>query len=133
MKGFIVWDEVDKKFLKLDDLNVLNYVYDNELETLIETIEDSGKVFIEDIGIKDINNKPIYADCSVLEFEWEDSLNQIRKEWGVIKFNLEYMQYFIYEENNIINIWDIRRDNIKNIEIIGTIQENKLVLIKDES
>jgi len=78
------------------------------------------------IGIKDINKKQIYADCSIVEIEY------LTKEWnkatGYFKYiNSELGYCFQVGEKLYIRIHKLI---FKNIKIIDSIQENKLGLIK---
>ena len=80
-----------------------------------------------DIGLKDINEKSIYADCSIVEFK-----NIGSNYTGYFTFDLVKLCYKII----VLDIKSVRKkfifnsNNIENIKIIDTIQQNKLGLIK---
>ena len=81
----------------------------------------------KDIGLKDINEKSIYADCSIVEFK-----NIGSNYTGYFTFDLVKLCYKII----VLDIKSVRKEfifnsnNIENIKIIDTIQQNKLGLIK---
>ena len=91
-----------------------------------------------DIGLKDINDKPIYADSSICKIEWRDNrYSNLKREFGYFSHNKEKhcLEFII-----TIDTLPIKRINfiqhidfIVSLEIIDTKQKNKLGLIKDES
>ena len=93
------------------------------LKELLDYIELEKK----DIGLKDINEKSIYADCSIVEFK-----NIGSNYTGYFTFDLVKLCYKII----VLDIKSVRKEfifnsnNIENIKIIDTIQQNKLGLIK---
>ena len=80
-----------------------------------------------DTGLKDINGKSIYADSSIVEFK-----NIGSNYTGYFTFDLVKLCYKII----VLDIKSVRKEfifnsnNIENIKIIDTIQQNKLGLIK---
>ena len=80
-----------------------------------------------DIGLKDINGKSIYADSSIVEFK-----NIGSNYNGYFTFDIVKLCYKVI----VLDIKSVRKEfifnsnNIENIKIIDTIQENKLGLIK---
>lgn len=88
-----------------------------------------------DTGLKDINDKPIYADSSIVELKV--IINGYRKQSytrtlkGSFEFNEEDLRYEIniYGESDYVCIW-YDPVNMSNLKIIDTIQENKLGLVK---
>lgn len=131
MKEFIVWysngtDKFNKEFTLDDLISQLHYdeICDSPLLKDYKVIE-----ICQSVGLKDINNNKIYADCSIVEFQWANRFRNIQTDWGVFKYDLDYLQYLIYEENEDINKSSIKE--VFNIKIIDTIQENKLGLIKE--
>lgn len=82
----------------------------------------------KDIGLNDINDNKIYANCSIVEFNNSQLWN---KHIGIFFYNKDKLCYQI----KIID--GIRKDEIipydrycSDFKIIDTIQENKLGLIK---
>ena len=146
MNEFIIWDSKYKLFL---DENFKDTLQDNGIDyedddlyygdeyyplCTMDFIMGSdcephkdrlSKLFY--IGLNDINNNKIYADCSIVEFQWVNGFGNIQTDWGVFKYDLDYLQYLIYEENEDINKSSIKE--VFNIKIIDTIQKNKLGLM----
>ncbi len=111
----------------------LGYPWNSKgITTMIHQIFKEFKLEKDYIGKKDINDKKIYSDCSIVEFEvikgviikgffyfdTDDlsySIKVISDDTGIItkkeQYNLSYQKDFIFK-------------------IIDTIQENKLGLIK---
>ena len=119
----------------------LGYPWNSKgITTMIHQIFKEFKLEKDYIGKKDINDKKIYSDCSIVEFEYpkyevgttvQDGHN---KHVGYFKFNENTLSYMIYMQNKDGSEYrwhfaDIFSD-IKNIKIIDTIQKNKLGLIK---
>ena len=92
----------------------------------------------QDTELKDINDKPIYADSSICKIEWRDNrYSNLKREFGYFSHNKEKhcLEFII-----TIDTLPIKRINfiqhidfIVSLEIIDTKQKNKLGLIKDES
>ena len=129
MKEFIVWysngtDKFNKEFTLDDLISQLHYdeICDSPLLKDYKVIE-----ICQSVGLEDISNNKIYADCSIVEFQWVNGFGNIQTDWGVFKYDLDYMQYLIYEENEDINKSSIKE--VFNIKIIDTIQKNKLGLM----
>ena len=80
-----------------------------------------------DTGLKDINGKNVYADSSIVEFK-----NIGSNYNGYFTFDIVKLCYKVI----VLDIKSVRKEfifnsnNIENIKIIDTIQENKLGLIK---
>lgn len=125
MNEFIVWDKAFKIFRnKLPfnyciDLDGKIKIFENK--TIVRNAEDM--YLFNYIGIKDINNEKIYADCSIVEFKYIN-----KKLQGYFKFDKFKLKYFIILLNNKTLEYDPY--NILNIKVIGTLQENKPELIK---
>ena len=127
---FIVWNE-ESKFFHEDDL----LFYEDGSVGIYNTWDDNDRIdaknVFQGIGIKDINNKSIYADSSIVEFEHYTQTYIV-----TFHFDLSELKYFTkvlatsdkgvvigYErEYSVINECDFK--------IIDTLQENKLGLIK---
>jgi len=124
MNEFIVWDKryrVFRKLLKID--------FELGLYFCIDTVVPFEKgELVKDIGIKDINGKSIYANSSIVEFEWGQDRHNII---GYFAFNKEYLSYEIIMLNTQKGkSMCYAPHNCFNLKIIDTIQENKLGLIK---
>lgn len=129
MNEFIVWSEKDKHFL--DYCTVMQTAFNNDGFSLLYRVfnEDNFQVF-GDIGKTDINNKKIYADCSVVEFEVVDE-NGTYMVSGYFKYDKHFLLYmYISTHGEEYTFEDIVCRQFKNMKIIDTIQENKLGLIK---
>lgn len=136
MNDFIVWDDVEKKFIYPKELHgKLSVCYDFYNGDLffgcngsVDGLSKDEFIFLEDIGLKDINGKSIYADCSIVEFEWGQDRHNII---GYFTFNQEYLSYEIIMLNTQKGkSMCYAPHNCFNFKIIDTIQENKLGLIK---
>ena len=83
-----------------------------------------------DIGLKDINGKSIYADSSIVE--WHHSQDNIYN--GYFKWNQKELCYevIIIDSDDNYNGIELKFFYLRmnNLKIIDTIQENKLGLIK---
>jgi len=126
MNEFIVWDKNFKKFI---DYKVCGILTDGGIAIFKEghlsciDYEDHLEAF-SCVGKKDINDKKIYADSSIVEFYLTLSHNEIIKK-GFVKFNKEDACYEIlvedafdgYDKYNFIDY------EIRNLKVIGTIQQ----------
>lgn len=131
MKEFIVWysngtDKFNKEFTLDDLISQLHYdeICDSPLLKDYKVIE-----ICQSVGLKDINNNKIYADCSIVEFEWKISGF---KKVGYFYYSNEdlcYMAKGVSEYTSDVLFYD--KHTMKNFKIIDTIQENKLGLIKE--
>lgn len=134
MNDFIVWysDENNQNMFseeftleQLINQDHLDIVSDSPLlrNFKVDSINNS-------IGIKDINGKSIYADCSIVEFEFGTISNKKLK--GYFKYSNYTLGYHIVLVNDCNRGRAFRFDAVLmyDIKIIDTIQENKLGLIK---
>lgn len=118
MNEFLIWDmEINKPVVvaTIEDYIDVNF-------------KDRCKAF-RDIGLKDINGKSIYADSSIIEF-FDHKQDYFK---GYFTFNIKKLAYeiIIFGLNeDFIDIITYCKDDITNLKIIDTIQENKLGLIK---
>lgn len=125
MNEFIIWDEryrVFRKLLKIDFELGLYFCID-------KVVPFEKGVLVKNIGLKDINGKSIYADCSIVEFN--NSINQNHTYKGVFYYLPIEARYMIkvFNKNNF-EIWFYNSDKILNLQIVDTVQQNKLGLIK---
>ena len=124
MNEFIVWDKVKKEFTNNWAIikNSLCYSYSGHW------YDANNYQVCNYISKKDVNNKKIYADCSIVKWEKQ----------GII-----YCGFFSFDKENLryeINIWNqdeiVKVDyfylNHNNFKIIDTIQENKLGLVNEK-
>lgn len=156
MNEFIFWDKSEKKFYDnvntfydnneqyrcaLADGKVLVHHYYNEYEEdLINPYkEDNVIVPFQYIGLNDIDNNKIFADSSIVEFDFLGFGELTPDNYAAfIKWNREKFRYDIQTLSRIdkdgdFYVFDMGKciDRISNIKIIDTIQENKLNLIKE--
>lgn len=126
-------DIVNKEKQKEIINQVLDFLNCDEPTTpILEYLEDEFKEINKnsrDIGLKDINGKSIYADSSIVEF-FDHKQDYFK---GYFTFNITKLAYeiIIFGLNeDFIDVITYCKDDITNLEIIDTIQENKLGLIK---
>lgn len=128
MNDYIVWysDENNQnmfsKEFTLEELISQNHLDEISDSPLLKNFKVDG--IYNGVGLKDINSKNIYADCSIIEmYRGLDS----------------FIGYYTYNKNKahyeFIIIDGCDNDSFGNIigcslKIIDTIQENKLGLIK---
>lgn len=123
MNEFIVWDKNDERFL--DSLFV-----NSELNEAVSSNEDFG--IFQYIGKTDTEGNKIYADCSIVELDYYYGMSGHVKEKGYFTYNNETLGYSIQLLNKSEKLTSFTglAHKIDNLKIIGTIQENKLGLIK---
>lgn len=129
MRSLIAWKTKEKKF---DVVISIDYecsdavLMNNQIEKDYKIPEEV--LIFEHTELYDLSGNKIYADCSIVEFEWgQDKHNII----GYFTFNKEFLQYEII----MLNVQKNKSlayspHNCFNFKIIDTIQENKLGLIK---
>lgn len=124
-------DVVNKEKQKAIINQVLDFLdCDNPKTTILEYLEDEFKEINKnsrDIGLKDINGKSIYADSSIVEFDYKYLSGLVEKCIGCFIYDKEELLYTIKlvgtpSENCI----DYLKSSMSNFKIIDTIQENKL-------
>ncbi len=151
---FIVYDKEisiflkkDSDFQKLDNNDYGNFYEMDEwypvsnASVLFNILDiDNDRFSVHNyIGKTDINDKKIYADSSIIEFEKhvciyadltgkKESKYQIDKYKGYFTFNEHTLRYNIKiltnSDNNVT--WEYKNGQHRNLKIIDTIQENKL-------
>lgn len=124
---FISWDEKTKKFYEFGLFDTDNYyLLDHSINLDINTAHNNT---FTSIGKKDINNKEIYVDSSIVEFQM------------IIGEDVEKVQaHFYYDDDDMAYGIDILSGDVSSgrysfhdmigIEVIDSLQENKLGLIK---
>lgn len=146
MNEFIVWDKKTKKFREHSNIvfwSSMDYMYATRKKTKVgdikfiwlkaqDIIEDRSYqtkreghqvVVCKDIGLKDINGKNIYADCSIVEFNYyikEQHFSGV----GYITYLQNLCCYCICDFNKLKTT--IAETELLEFKIIDTIQENKL-------
>ena len=115
MNEFIVWDEDNKCFqgnvkLYLSEAFILGgeMIKNSSIHQYVGKTDDTSE-----------KNK-VYADCSIVEFDIPYNSGRVGKDKGVVKYDVDYLQYFIFSEDYIYEYKEI-----SNLKVIGTIQENK--------
>lgn len=151
MNEFIVWDEIEKKFYNnvdsfyddnenykcvlLDGKVHIHHYYSEYEESLFYPYKTENVLnALWDIGLNDINDKKIYADCSIVEFTYEGDFKPVTLQ-GYFSFDDELLCYKInllpkldYGVNKLFYFEAKFKYRISGIKIIDTIQENKLGL-----
>lgn len=138
MNEFIVWDKDSKSFTENFTISPDGSVWvgragvDTGYKLQYEK-KDTAKL-LNYIGKTDINNKKIYADCSIVEFDIKDHIdkNKNRKYVGFFSFDSRGLRYrinYILSDGTYESM-TYNRGRVRNIEIIDTIQENKLGIVK---
>lgn len=145
MNEFIVWDKDKKCFYdgKNNGINVFQLNQDGTLsfyqhyddgyfsdEYFSDEYTNNFYIPFKNTELKDINGKSIYADSSIVEFEFYNSSNKWEKTIGYFKYIPECFCYVVIALCNSYSSIPISTLANRNIEIIDTIQENKLGLIK---
>lgn len=142
MNEFTVWDNLEEEFI--DEEYIARYSHgilfkadiDNELIDLLHNENDDKNRYVSFDYIRktDINDKKIYADCSIFEFEYRDIARV-----GFFNFDDLCSRYIIKaemliasERASFMEVIYYHPDEVTNIKIIGTLQENKN-LLKEES
>jgi hypothetical protein len=125
MEEFVVWDNQKHIFLsefQKSKLRVDTIVKNEMLKGL------ARYVFLEKLGLDDINNKPIIANCSIVTLNYFQSSDWI-KDIGFFKWDNEMLRYEFHlsGEKEIVPFDPSYFDCM---EIVDTIQKNKLGLIK---
>ena len=125
MNKFIVWDKTLKCFH-----------LDGRVKLENGTLKPIGEDYTihNNIGLKDINGKSIYADCSIVEFIAKRLGKANIKIIGIFKYCNVSLRYNIELLISIgdYNLFAFDNINMSQFEIIDTIQENKLGLIKED-
>ena len=137
MDEFIVWDKEHRLFANIETLS-MNGLGQIKLNSGWEHIDKTCYTTHPYIGKKDINGKKIYADSSIVEFDFQGFGETTTETYrGFIEWNKDRFRYDI----NVFSHADRRGDNyifdlgkclsnISDLKITDTIQQNKLGLIK---
>ena len=154
MEDFIVWyekpsgDRYSREFT-LDELIGHNHI--NEICDCPLSKDDKIIGRNRGVGLLDTEDKKIYADSSIVEFEYTYKTKTVKNKnggftheynsrlkcvnlKGSFEYNKDELRYEIniYDDNDFICLWyDIEK--MLNIKIIDTIQDNELDLIKKDN
>lgn len=132
MNEFIVWDDEDNKFICWEDAAFSKDKNDDFVIIMkeIDPILSEGRNFqtFNHIGLKDINNKKIYENSSICRVSYFSSSDWI-SDYCYFSFDDENLRYTVHLINER-EIVDYEGSHFDCIEIVDTIQENKLRLIK---
>lgn len=120
MNEFIVWDKEKKELYTPSQMN---------FNDKGEHIKTDRFEWCQYIGLKDINGKKIYADCSIVEFYSGNSLDDEQLLTGYFSFNNENLRYEIKDINTKESFYFWNGYDESVLTVIDTIQENKLGLI----
>lgn len=104
---------------------------ENGHDDVLEYYSGDGYSIHEYIGKKDINDNKIYANCSIVEFDWRYCTEiNFTKHRGFFYFDKKQVCYRVETVGKFPFDIIYAESEIANLKIIGTIQENKLGLIK---
>jgi len=139
---FIVWDKEKKTFVKdTEEINGDFYYLDREGRLCFFEGKDDRNIILDKNTYKYFNyigktddtpeKNKIYADCSIVEFEIDDSVELVgEKVRGIFSYSKEYLSYRIRISRP--DMWDewisFGRADIKNFKVIGSLQMNKELL-----
>ena len=119
MNEFIVWDKT---------LNCFHFDERVKFEDGVLSPICKDYTLHQYIGLKDINNKKIYANSSICRVNYFSSSDWI-SDYCYFSFDDENLRYTVHLINER-EIVDYEGSHFDCIEIVDTIQENKLRLIK---
>jgi hypothetical protein len=143
MKDWKIWSKREKEFIYPKKLHgklpVCYDFYSGDLffgcNDAVDGLSKDEFIFLEDIGLKDIDGKIIYADSSIVEFMFyeffKNNPHNKRQLTGYFKWSQKNLCYGIQVLNDkeIIG-FSYDCEMVDSFKIIDTIQENKLGLIK---
>ena len=128
MNEFIVWYKPTQTFIKQEWVYGLEFdegsLFNIRVEQLDDIDVDDCEIFY-DIGKTDIDGNKIYADSSIVEFDIRLD-HEISKKKGFVAFSLDEMAYGLTVDSG--GFYEFTHYDIKNLKIIGTLQENKELL-----
>jgi len=137
MNEFIVWDETTKRFYYSDDEAYVLKEIDNVLHIVeMDNFYNNKKIEESVIGkalpyIGKTDDTPeknkIYADCSIVEFQYYDG-EDVKNLTGYFYYCNEEMQYEIEIIKGDENSGKFDFFNLIGLRIIGTLQQDKHLL-----
>lgn len=131
MNGFVVWDNKEEKFIADLECSKYNETFLNESSVFVSRFS-----FFQNIGKKDINGKDIVADSSIVEFNLSTRQGELtfRGHYSFCESSLGYIikpfDDSFLKKFGVLAFGNVWFNEINNIRIIDTIQENKLGLVK---
>lgn len=132
MEDIIIYDKLPTKFgfgkvIKIkENKNLYVEFKDENNKEFYKYRKPEDVIFLNYIGLKDINNRKIYADSSIVEFIASGS-HSYTKIKGYFHFCIEDLKYVIKTFTH--GTFDFDKCLYKDFKIIDTIQDNKLKLI----
>jgi len=139
MNEFTIWDKKDRIFISKEDASFIECgSYSSIITDIIDKNTDRYQLF-KGIGIKDINNRSIYAESSILEFA---NMKNNKKYYAFLKFDVYWQRMFFWfvqdcNDNKAFGYAGKKLDRVEytpdimhKLKVIDTVQENKLGLIK---
>lgn len=145
MNEFIVWDNKFKKFVSDNDDTGREFFVNCDGKVFLKTIgmeTFGGNIQLEweinrfkqfpHIGKTDINGKKIYAESSILRINhFIDNKGKQHYVYRKVSWSEKYSAWVVKTLDDKEEwLYYVVERNAKNLEIIDTIQENKLGLIK---
>lgn len=131
MNEFIVWNEEKKEFSKEFLTN-----YDGDIIYRNVSLDNNTHKRFNYIGKTDINDKKIYADSSIVEFDYKgfEEIGTVTYK-AIVKFDnvlgCYFFDVFSHADNNGYNynfLFPTVIYRVRNLKIIGTLQEDKHLL-----
>jgi len=122
MNEFIGWNELDKKFIDMEDLCFVHCGSYNSFLLDALTQEDYHIKLFNYIGKTDIEGNKIYADSSIVEFMMSGDKKRAYITWDDIQLMYDFV---ITNEGEFRCSYVDIYQKIYNLKIIGTLQENK--------
>lgn len=141
MEDIIIYDKLPTKFgfgkvIKIkENKNLYVEFKDENNKEFYKYRKLEDVIFLNYIGLKDINNRKIYADSSIVEFDYlvDFESDVFQKRIGVFYFEKTFLAYhiaFLSGKNRKGGNADrYNAFGMKNFKITDTIQDNKLKLI----
>jgi hypothetical protein len=130
VRDFIVWDERSHRFLEINEFAIrkegkLILLKDGRITDVVATFGGRYKLF-NYIGKTDTEGNKIYADSSIVEFGYNGKNNKAIVTWDDIQlsYDFEFSNGF---RCSYVNLYQ----EISNLKIIGTLQENPELLEAD--
>lgn len=133
MDEFIIWDDGIHTFAeamedKVPSGGFVPYDYIIKCDGYLKGALNGEYPSFKNIGLKDINGKSIYTDSSICKVNYFSSSDWI-SDYCYFSFDTENLRYIVHLINEK-EIVDYESSYFDCFEIIDTIQENKLGLIK---
>lgn len=115
MNEFIVWDKSAKNWCEGTLL---------KMDGTVASSHPEHYEVCKWIGKKDINDKEIYADCSIVEFLWRNEKTRAFISWDDIQLTYDV----VFVKNGLRLAYHEIYQEMIGIKIIGTLQEKPELL-----